>query len=113
MIRIAKLSRWLNWLLRKRWMKDYLLKKIDKRSPGPTQEKRESGRSYLWGKVWDAQGQLAEARLETLSGYKLTAKTAVLIAEKILPIEVRPGYFTPAQYFGEDLILNIEGTVLH
>ena len=113
MIRAAKLSRWLNWLLRKRWMKNYLQKKIDKRSPGPTQEKRESGRSYLWGKVWDAQGRTVEARLETPSGYKLTAKTAVLIAEKILSAEVRPGYFTPAQYFGEDLILNIEGTILH
>ncbi len=112
MIRAAKLSRWFNWLLRKRWMKNYLLKKIDKRSTGPTQEKRESGRSYLWGKVWDAHGQVAEARLETLSGYQLTAKAAVLIAEKILSHEVRPGYFTPAQYFGEDLILSIGGTVL-
>ena len=112
-IRAAKLSRWFNWLLRTRWLKNYLLKKIDKRSPGPTQERRESGRSYLWGKVWDAQGRSVEARLETPSGYKLTAKTAVLIAEKILSGEVRPGYFTPAQYFGEDLILHIEGTVMH
>jgi len=113
MIDVAKLSRSFNWLLRKRWIKDYLLRKIDKRSAGPTREKRESGRSYLWGKVWDAQGQVVEARLETLSGYKLTAITAVLIAENILSDEVRPGYFTPAQYFGEDLILDIEGTVLH
>ena len=110
-IMAAKVSRWFNWLLRQRWVKDYLLKKIDKRSAGPDLEKRESGRSYLWGKAWDGQGHSVEARMETVSGYLLTAKTAILIAGKILSSkEVQTGYFTPAQYFGENLILEVEGT---
>jgi short subunit dehydrogenase-like uncharacterized protein len=111
MIRAAKISRWFNALLRQRWLKNYLLKKIEHRPAGPDQEKREKGRSYLWGKVWNKQGHTAEARLETLSGYWLTAKTAALIADKILTSQkIRTGYFTPAQYFGEDLIVNIERT---
>lgn len=110
MIRAAKMSRWFNWLLRKRSVKNYLLKKIDSRPAGPSHEKVESGRSYLWGKAWDDLGQAVEARLETLSGYKLTAKTSVMIAEKIVTGDVRPGYFTPAQYFGDALILQVDGT---
>jgi short subunit dehydrogenase-like uncharacterized protein len=111
-IRAAKASRWFNRLLRQRWIKDYLLKRVDQRITGPDQHKRESGRSYLWGKVWDQQGNSQEARLDTISGYSLTAKTAVLVAEKILAGSARPGYFTPAQYFGEELILSIETTKL-
>jgi short subunit dehydrogenase-like uncharacterized protein len=61
----------------------------------------------LWGKVTDANGNSASARLETLSGYALTAKTAVLIAEKILAGNFSAGYQTPAMKYGEDLIMEI------
>jgi hypothetical protein len=40
----------------------------------------------------------------------LTATTAVLIAGKIVNGDVRPGSYTPAQYFGPDLILEAPGT---
>lgn len=110
MIKNAKRSRYLNWLLRNRWVKDFMLKRIDKQKPGPSDEKRESGRSFLWGKVWDDSGTWKESRLETVSGYSLTAKTAVLIAEKILAGNFKPGYQTPTQAYGADLILEIETT---
>jgi short subunit dehydrogenase-like uncharacterized protein len=110
MIRRAKRSKYLNWLFRMRWVKNIMLKQIDKQPSGPSEEKVNSGRSYLWGKVWNDHGQSAEARLETVSGYLLTAKTSVLIAEKILNSNFKPGYQTPAMAYGEDLIMEIEGT---
>lgn len=110
MIRNARRSRYLNSLLRMTWVKKFLLKKIDGQKPGPSEEKREKGRSYLWGKAWDQNGKSVEARLDTVSGYKLTALTAVLIAEKILNGNVKVGYQTPAMAYGADLILEIEGT---
>jgi short subunit dehydrogenase-like uncharacterized protein len=110
-IRYAKLSRWFNWVMRSKVVKNFLTKKIDSRPAGPDEQKRTQGRSYLWGKVWDKEGKTAEARMETLSGYLLTARTAVFIAEKILGQNPKSGYFTPAQYFGSDLILEIEGTI--
>jgi short subunit dehydrogenase-like uncharacterized protein len=110
MIKNAKRTRYINWLLRMSWVKKFMLKKIDKQKPGPSDEKRESGRSFLWGKVWDEKGNTAESRLETVSGYTLTAKTAVLIAEKILAGNFKSGYQTPAMAYGEDLILEIENT---
>jgi short subunit dehydrogenase-like uncharacterized protein len=110
MISNARRSNYINWLLRRRWVKDFMLKQIDKKPAGPSHEKRETGRSFLWGKVWDDSGNEAVARLETPSGYTLTAKTAVLIAEKIMSGNFKAGYQTPAMLYGEDLILEIPAT---
>jgi short subunit dehydrogenase-like uncharacterized protein len=110
MIQSAKLSVLFNPLLRMRWIKDFLLRKVDRKPSGPSNENLRNGKSYLWGKVWDGQ-RSAEARLETPNGYLLTAKTSALIGSKIIR-ENRSGYFTPAQYFGEGLILEIEGSKL-
>jgi short subunit dehydrogenase-like uncharacterized protein len=110
MISNARRSKYLNWLLRMSWVKKMMLGKIDKKPGGPSEEKLTTGRSYLWGKVWNDQGQQVEARLETVSGYLLTAKTSVLIAEKILRGQVKTGYQTPAMAYGEDLIMEIEGS---
>ncbi|MBX2956097.1 MAG: saccharopine dehydrogenase NADP-binding domain-containing protein [Cyclobacteriaceae bacterium] len=110
MIKNAKRSRYLNWLLRMKWVKTLMLKQVDKKPGGPSEEKLLSGKSYLWGKVWNENGEQAEARLETVSGYLLTAKTSVLIAEKILNGNFKTGYQTPAMAYGEDLIMEIEGS---
>jgi short subunit dehydrogenase-like uncharacterized protein len=107
-IRWAKISYYFTWLLRQTWLKKYLQKKIDQRPSGPDADRREKGRSLLWGKVWDSKGNECVSLLQTINGYALTAKTSVLIAQKILNETVRAGYFTPAQYFGSDLILEIE-----
>ena len=110
MITNARRSKYIGWLLRMRWVKSFLLKQIDKNPPGPSEERREGGRSFLWGRVVNAAGKECISRLETVSGYSLTAKTAVLIAEKILSGNFRPGYQTPSMMYGADLILEIEGS---
>ena len=107
---LAKASRYFNWLVRNRWVKDILLRRIDKKADGPGLEKIHSTKSFLWGRVYDDAGNEATATLETLSGYALTAKTSVLIAEKILRGNFKTGYQTPASAYGPDLILEIENT---
>lgn len=110
MISRAKKSRYLNWLLKMKWLKKIMLRQIDKNHVGPSEDKLLTGKSYLWGKVLNAKSETAEARLETVSGYLLTAKTSVLIAEKILAGNFKTGYQTPAMAYGEDLILEVEGS---
>ena len=107
MIKNAKRSNYFNWLLRQRWVKNFMLKKIDQQPAGPSDETRETGRAHLWGKVWDDSGKQAAATLEAPSGYALTALTAVLIAEKILAGNFKTGYQTPAMLYGDGLILEI------
>ena len=88
----------------------FIRNKVNSKVTGPNKERREQGRSFFWGKVWDG-GSVVEARLETMNGYELTATTAVLIAGKIANGDVRPGSHTPAQYFGADLILEVPNTI--
>lgn len=109
-IRMARISNWFNWLIRKRWLKNYLRNKVDSRQRGPGKAHLAAGKSYLWGRVRDSEGNMIEARMKTLNGYLLTAKTTALIAQKLLLEEVDAGYFTPAGYFGEGLIFEVDGT---
>jgi short subunit dehydrogenase-like uncharacterized protein len=109
LIRQIKMSRYLNWLLRMRAVKNYLTKQIDKKSAGPNTERRALSKMFLWGKVWDGHQQKVSL-LETMDGYTLTAKTSVLIAQKILSGDVKPGFQTPSMAYGPDLILKIPGS---
>lgn len=110
LIRYAQWSKYFNWVLRQHWVKKYLITKINRRKPGPSEEQRTGGRSRLWGKVWDQQGRVCITTLETSNGYTLTAQASVLIAEKILQGNFKPGYQTPAMAFGPDMILELENT---
>ena len=109
LIRNARLSNYVGWLLRMRWLKNIILKRLDK-TTGPIDEIREQSRSYVWGKVWDGNGNEAIARLETLGGYTVTAKTAVLIAEKILAGNFKTGFATAGMAYGAELISEVVGT---
>jgi len=109
LIKQVKMSRYLNWLLRMRSVKNYLIKQIDKKPAGPNEERRAKSKMFLWGKVWDGK-QEKISLLETVEGYTLTAKTSVLIAQKILSGNVKPGFQTPSKAYGADLILEVPGT---
>ncbi len=110
MIRNAKLSKYLNWLLKLKWVKNLLRNKIDSKPDGPSDERRTAGKSFLWGKVWDEKGNAATSRLEVPNGYTLTAIASVLIAEKILQGNFKTGYQTPAMAYGEEVVEEAGGT---
>ncbi len=109
-LRFLKASNFLNPLLRKRWVKNFLQNRIARQTPGPSAEKLKTARSYLWARVYDNSGREAQARLETLNGYALTAQSSVRIAQKILKGNFKPGYQTPAMAYGAGLILEMEGS---
>lgn len=84
---------------------------IDKNISGPNFERREKGKSLIYGKITNQQGDSIEARLETAEAYKLTAEMATKIALKvILDKSLKPGYHTPAELFGAALILEMYGS---
>ncbi|RMD75486.1 MAG: hypothetical protein D6818_01595 [Bacteroidetes bacterium] len=108
--RYVRLMRWFGWLLRQRWVKRLLQRQIDAKLVGPSDEERARGRSYVWGRVRNAAGDECAARLETLEGYTLTAISSILIAQKVLAGNFKPGFQTPAMAYGPDLILEIPDT---
>lgn len=105
-----KLSNNFGWLLRKRWMKNFILKQIDKGKSGPSQHDLHNGKCYLRGTAWDAAGNIRTSLFDGPNAYLLTAKTAVLIAEKVMTRKFEAGYKTPAMQYGADFILDINGT---
>src|SRR5262245_17583584 len=64
--------------------------------------------SYAWARATNQNGQSVEAWLELGEGYQFTAASSVQAVEHVL--RERPsGALTPAQAFGADFVLNIEG----
>jgi len=91
-----------------------LLRRVAKRIAeryfkGPSAEMRRNNRSYLWAMVKDAGGNQAQAWLETIETYQLTAVAGVRCVERLLA-EGPVGALTPAQAFGADFIMEIEGS---
>ena len=57
------------------------------------------------------KGETRTARSVMPEGYTLTALTSVMIVERILKGQAKPGFQTPAKAYGADLLLEVEGAV--
>lgn len=108
LIRIAHYTKYINGLLKLQWIKNLLRKRVDARGSGPQSERMQEGKVYLRGMARDNNTQV-EAIMTTPNGYLLTAQTATLISSRLLAVN-KGGYFTPAEYFGANFILEIFGT---
>jgi short subunit dehydrogenase-like uncharacterized protein len=107
--KLLKLSRYLGWLLKTKFVQSFLQKQIP--PGGPSDEERARCKTLLWGEASDDRGNRVESRLTAPEGYTTTVLTALKIAEKILAGNFCAGFQTPAKCYGADLILEIEGTV--
>jgi short subunit dehydrogenase-like uncharacterized protein len=76
---------------------------------GPNSKEQSLGRSYVYACASNDR-EKKEAWLETMEAYAFTARSAVLAAERTVSSGLR-GYFTPALAFGEDFVLQIEGSI--
>ncbi|MGZ3459332.1 MAG: saccharopine dehydrogenase family protein [Archangium sp.] len=89
-------------------VREQLAKLIEAHVRGPSEAQREKGRSHVWAEARAPDGRRAEAWLETPEAYAFTARSTVRAVEEVLAGE-RHGAFTPAQAFGADFVLSIEG----
>ncbi|HTE28677.1 saccharopine dehydrogenase family protein [Flavitalea sp.] len=108
--RLLKLQRAFNWLLRTQFIRNLLKKKVNNRAPGPTDEKRSRGKSFIWGEVSNASGEKLKESMVTTDGYSLTAHSTLIIVQKILAGDFKPGYQTPASAYSSELIFEVPGT---
>ena len=108
-IRFARAGNYLGWLLRQGWVRRFVQAQITKRISGADEARRSRAKTQVWGRVRNAAGQTAEARLTGPDGYDLTALVALIITRRVLQGQARPGFQTPAGLFGADLVLEIPG----
>ena len=105
--KVKKMGRF-SFVLKSKMIKNFLKNKLDKKPDGPSEERREGSRMFLWGKASNGSKSI-EVRLSTPNGYTLTASTSVLIAEKIMNGNFKSGYQTPSTAYGKDLIAEVDG----
>jgi len=105
----ARASRYLGWLLGSRPVQGLLKGRIRARPPGPTEQERARGKSFLWGEATDDSGRKVVSRLQGPEGYTLTVRAALAVVERVLAGEVRPGFQTPSRVYGADFVLGLEG----
>ena len=110
--KLLKGQKLFNWLLRTQVIKNIIRKKIRNRPAGPTDEMRKKAKSLIWGEASNANGQTVSAHFSCADGYTLTALSSLIIAKKVLEGNFKTGYQTPAGCYGEDLIMEVPGTVI-
>ncbi|WNG53665.1 NAD(P)H-binding protein [Archangium gephyra] len=89
-------------------VREQLAKLVEARVQGPDEALRQRGRSQVWAGARAPDGRRAEAVLETPEAYAFTARATVRAVEEVLA-GARRGSFTPAQAFGADFVLSVEG----
>jgi short subunit dehydrogenase-like uncharacterized protein len=109
--RMMKASRHVGPLLATRPVQRFLKNRIKAQPPGPSEQERTRGASFVWGEVSDDAGQKRSSRQRGPEGYALTAMTALLAVERVLAGNAPPGFQTPSLAYGLDFILEIEGVV--
>jgi short subunit dehydrogenase-like uncharacterized protein len=105
--RFLKIQMLFNWLLRTKFIRSTIKKKIDKRPAGPSDEQRSKAMSLVWGQATNGQGETKTVRMSCPDGYTLTMYSTLLLAQKVLQGNLKPGYQTPASAYGEDLVLEL------
>jgi len=110
--RMMKLQGTFNWLLRMKWIKNIIRKKIKSRPAGPSDEMRGKAKSFVWGEVTNERSEVISDHFTCADGYTLTAHSCLVIAKKVLEGDFKPGYQTPAGCYGDELVKEIPGTVL-
>jgi short subunit dehydrogenase-like uncharacterized protein len=106
---LMKASRPVGRLLKTPAVQNFLKRRIKAQPPGPSDEERARGKSFVWGEVSDAAGNRRASRLQGPEGYTLTALTALTIVERVLAGKAPAGFQTPSRAYGADFILEIEG----
>jgi len=99
-----------NWLLKTSLVRNYVKRKINAKPAGPSDEERAKSKSLVWGEVENSNGEIIQARFTGPEGYTLTAHSSLIIMKKVLNDDFKAGYQTPANAYGEDLVLEIPGT---
>lgn len=99
----------LNPIFRTSWFRGMLQKRVDAKVYGPTPEQNQKGYAMVYGQVRNASGAQRELRLRVNETYRLTAETALLVAQKITAGQWQAGFRTPAQQYGSGLITEVEG----
>src|SRR4029079_19295883 len=102
---MSALSARARWLMRRKAVKNWLKRQVEKQPEGPSDSRRAADRASILAIAENPAGKRVRALLQTPEGYTLTAQTALEAALRLARGEGRPGFQTPSRQFGADFIL--------
>ncbi|SHJ21658.1 Uncharacterized conserved protein [Roseomonas rosea] len=79
---------------------------------GPSAEERDAHRYQASAEVTGVQGTTVRAILDTVNAYSFTPLAAAEASRRVLAGEVRPGFQTPAELFGNGFAESIADTTI-
>ena len=99
-------------LLRAGFVQEFMKRRVEKNVRGPSDEKRVSTVTHVWGEARNDAGVEVKRRLVTPNGYSLTVTASLGIVERLLRGDVPSGFRTPSQLMGADYVLSLPGVRL-
>ena len=96
-------------LLRTSFVQNFMKRRVEKAVRGPSDDKRESTVTHVWGEARDGSGREVKRQLVTPNGYALTVAAALGIVEHLLRGTALAGYRTPSQLMGAEYVLSLPG----
>lgn len=81
----------------------WIAQKFADRQKGPSEEQRARSSVELWGRVANANGDVATMTMTVPEGYTFTARSSVAAVERVLASTLT-GALTPALAFGSDFV---------
>lgn len=111
-IRSLRRLRWIQPLLRVGWVQGFMKRRVDRRRPGPSDERRAATRSELWGEAATGDGRRVTGTMTTPNGYDLTVTASLGIVGHLLANAVEGGYYTPSLLVGADYAAGLPGVTM-
>lgn len=100
---------YIGWAIGSRPVQAFLRRTVAAAPPGPSEQERAEGFTTVWGQVDDDEGARCVATLRGPEAYAFTALTASAVAKRVLDGRAEPGFHTPGEIFGPELVLRIRG----
>jgi len=110
--KIVGLPSFVQWIFSTSLGQAFLRRQIEKLPEGPDPEKQKTQVTQILGIVEDINGGEMRSVLKTPGGYRLTALTALRIADEVDGGKGEPGTHNPAQIFGSNFIATFEGCAI-
>ena len=98
------------WVFGWRWVMSLMKGQIDKKIKGPSADKLQEQKTYVWGEAMNPSGDIVTGRIVTANGYQLTMLAAIGIVQHFLANEVTTGYQTPSLIMGADFVTTLAGS---
>ena len=107
--RLLKMQGAFNWLLKKEFVRNRFRAALAKRPAGPDDAARKSARAFIWGRVTNDKGESRMVTSAGPEGYTLTAHSTLIMVQKVLSGNFKPGYQTPASAYGHEFVSEVPG----